>query len=89
MVDFIDKTLSAPGTPLNRATMMAIQGMENKTLTFSENSITEVSVIGEKTTTTTTTLKNDGSITVTVVGEKTVVKNISIGEDGNISEVLF
>lgn len=38
MVNFIDGTSSAKGTPLNRANMMAVQGFENSIAEYSKDS---------------------------------------------------
>lgn len=37
MVNFIDKTSDYSGTPLNRSTMMAIQGFERREIIFNED----------------------------------------------------
>ena len=83
MKDFIDKTESTSGTPLNREAFMAIQGFETKTTAFSGNRIVETNGNGE---TLTTVFNADGTITQTFVGERTIVKTITLGEV--ISEVI-
>ena len=86
MIEFIDKTSTQSGTPINRANLMAIQGFEAKTTVFNaDGSITETNNKGE---TLTTTFNSDGSITETLVGEKTLTKTTSFGDDGSISEVI-
>ena len=86
MRDFIDKTTSAGGTPLNRDNMMAIQGFDGKTVEFTEDSIVETNSKGHKLT---TTFNADGTITEKFVGEKTITKNITFNPDGSISEVVL
>lgn len=86
MKEFIDKTTEQSGTPINRATMMAVQGFEAKSVVFNDDgSITETNADGH---TKTTTFNDDGSITETFVGEKTIIKTTTFGEDGEITEVL-
>lgn len=86
MIEFIDKTSTVSGTPINRANLMAIQGFVAKTTTFnSDGSIIETNGKGE---TLTTTFNSDGSITETFVGDKTIVKTTTFNSDGSISEVL-
>lgn len=94
MIEFIDKTGEKAGTPLNRANLMAIQGMQGKTIYFGDNSIVE-SVSqplpngNNQIVTTTTAFNDDGSITITVEGEKTIVKKITFEDNGNIKETLM
>lgn len=86
MIEFIDKTSTVSGTPINRANLMAIQGFVAKTTTFnSDGSITETNSDGH---TLTTTFNSDGSITERFVGDKTIVKTTTFNSDGSISEVL-
>lgn len=74
------------GTPINRDTLMAMQGFHAKTTVFNSNgSITETNSKGE---TLTTTFNSDGSITETFVGSKTITKRTSFGSDGKITEVI-
>lgn len=86
MKDFIDKSSSNSGTPINRANMMAIQGFIAKTFTYNEDgSIVEENSEGE----TLTTIKNqDGSYTQIFVGEKTITKTTKFNADGTITEVI-
>lgn len=77
MKDFIDKTGSTSGTPLNREAFMAIQGFETKNTVFSHDKIIETNSNGEKLT---TVFNADGTITQTFVGEKTIVKTITLGK---------
>ena len=87
MKEFIDKTSERSGTPLNRATMMAVQGFEAKSVVFNEDgSITETNADGH---TKTTTFNADGSITETFVGEKTITLTTAFNGDAIISEVLI
>lgn len=87
MKEFIDKTSERSGTPLNRATMMAVQGFDAKSVVFNEDgSITETNADGH---TKTTTFNADGSITETFVGEKTITLTTKFEQKTVISEVLL
>jgi hypothetical protein len=94
MIEFIDKTAEKAGTPLNRANLMAIQGMQSKTIVFGDGEIIE-SVSqplpngNNQLVTTKTVFENDGSITITVEGEKTIVKKITFEDNGSIKETLM
>jgi hypothetical protein len=86
MIEFIDKTSTQRGTPINRANLMAIQGFAAKTTVFNDDgSITETNSKGE---TLRVVFNADGSITETFVGEKTLVKTTRFNSDGTISEVV-
>lgn len=86
MIDFIDRTSTKAGTPINRANLMAIQGFVAKTTVFNDDgSITETNGKGE---TLRIVFNADGSITETFVGEKTLVKTTRFNSDGTISEVV-
>ena len=90
MIEFIDKTSTVSGTPVNRANLMAIQGFVAKTTVFNaDGSIVETNGKGEKLTTVFTT-KADGTVTITetFVGTKTMVKTTTFNTNGNISEVI-
>lgn len=85
MIEFIDKTSTQNGTPINRANLMAIQGFVAKTTVFnSDGSITETNGKGE----TLTTRFSTNTITETFVGTKTIVKTTTFNSDGSITEVL-
>lgn len=87
MIEFIDKTTTQSGTPINRANLMAIQGFIAKTTVFNaDGSVTETNGKGE---TLTTVFNADGSITETFVGSKTIVKTTSFDDNGNITEVIL
>lgn len=74
------------GTPINRASLMAIQGFVAKTTVFnSDGSITETNGNGEKLT---IRFNTDGSITETFVGAKTIVKTTTFASDGRIIETI-
>ena len=74
------------GTPINRTSLMAVQGFIGKTTVFNDDgSITE---INDKDETLTTTFNDDGSITETFVGEKTITKTTLFNNDGTITEVI-
>lgn len=86
MIEFIDKTTSVRGTPINRANLMAIQGfIANTTVFNADGSITETNGKGE---TLTTTFNTNGTITQRFVGSKTIVKTTTFNADGSISEVI-
>ena len=86
MLEFIDKTTTQSGTPINRANLMAIQGFIAKTTVFNaDGSVVETNGKGE---TLTTVFNADGSITETFVGTKTIVKTTVFNDDGSITEVL-
>ena len=86
MIDFIDKTSEASGTPLNRKNLMAIQGFVGNSITFSPNgNIVERNSEGQ---TKTTIFNADGSITERFVGDKTITKTITFNSDGSITEVI-
>lgn len=86
MIEFIDKTTSVSGTPINRANLMAIQGFIAKTTVFNaDGSIVETNGKGEKLT---TKFNANGTITQTFVGTKTITKTTTFNADGSISEVI-
>lgn len=86
MQEFIDKTSTESGTPLNRATLMAVQGFQTVDTRFNaDGSITEINSNGH---TKTTTFNADGSITERFVAVKTITKNTTFNADGSISEVV-
>ena len=86
MIEFIDKTSTQSGTPINRANLMAIQGFVAKNTVFNaDGSITETNTKGEKLT---TVFNANGSITETFVGAKTITKTTSFNSNGSISEVI-
>jgi hypothetical protein len=88
MKDFIDKTSSQSGTPINRENLMAIQGFQAKTTSINEDGTVVVETNSEGHTLT-TTINSDGSITEVFVGEKTISKKMTFNSDGSISEVIF
>ena len=79
-------TVTTDGTPLNRATMMAIQGFEAKTtkLSSDKKSIIQTNSNGDVLT---ITFNADGTVTQTLVGEKTITLKTSFS-NGEIKEVL-
>lgn len=86
MIEFIDKTSTVSGTPINRANLMAIQGFIAKTTVFNaDGSITETNGNGE---TLTTTFNTDGSITETFVGSKTISTTTTFNDDGSIINTI-
>lgn len=85
MIEFIDKTEESSGTPINRSTMMGIQGFASGTTKFNDDgSITEVNSKGQVLT---TIFNDDGSITEVFSGEKTIRKTTYFN-DSEIREVL-
>ena len=76
MKEFIDKTPTQSGTPINRKNLMAIQGFNTKTIIFNgDGSITETNGDNE---TLTTRFNSDGTFTQTFVGKTTATKTIRI-----------
>lgn len=85
MIEFVDKSSTQAGTPINRANLMAIQGFVAKTTVFNaDGSITETNGKGE---TLTTVFKTDGSITETFKGKYTITKTTTFTDNG-VTEVL-
>lgn len=87
MIEFVDKSSENEGTPLNRVNLMAMQGFQPKTTTFSADKkiITETDVNGY---TKTTVFNDDGTIIETFRGEKTLTKTTTFNADGSITEVV-
>lgn len=86
MKEFIDETSYELGTPINRASMMAVQGYANRKVTFpNQNSVVETFANGL---TRTTTFNANGSIVEVLRGEKTITKKVTFNSDGSISEVI-
>lgn len=72
MKDFIDKTSTQKGTPINRSNLLAIQGFEAVDIVFwSNGNIVETNSDGH---TLTTTFGSDGSIKETFVGSRTITR---------------
>lgn len=87
MVDFIDKTEGADGTPINRMNLMAIQGFDYEDVEIEENNgvITITQVNGSGQTLTVEIKENEnGSMTIneTFIGEKTITKTTNINAEG-------
>lgn len=93
MIEFVDKSSTQAGTPINRANLMAIQGFVTKTTVFdTDGSITGtkgaiVETNNDKTETLTTVFKEDGSITETFKGKYTITKTTTFTDNG-VMEVL-
>lgn len=86
MQEFIDETIDKEGTPINRRTMMAVQGFSSQNTTFNDDgSVVQIDSNGY---TLTTTFNAGGSITETFMGEKTITKTTTFNSDGSISEVV-
>ena len=86
MIDFIDKTNTQSGTPLNRASMMAIQGFVGKKVEFLDTGV--IKETNDDGSFKTTIFNDDGSITIRFVGRKTITKKILFGNDDSITEVI-
>ena len=84
MKDFIDKTDTVAGTPINREAMMAVQGFIGNTVSFNGGNIIETNADGH---TKTVVFNADGSITEIFVGEKTITKTTAF-EGDTIREVI-
>ena len=85
MLEFIDKTTTQSGTPINRANLMAIQGFMAKSTVFNaDGSITETNGKNE----TLTTVFGANTITETFKGKFTITKTTTFNDDGSITEVL-
>lgn len=86
MRDFIDKTTTQSGTPINRVNLMAMQGFDGKTTKFNaDGTITETNSKGEVLT---TKFNTDGSITQTFVGTKTITKKTIFNSNGTITDTI-
>lgn len=86
MKEFVDKTTSVAGTPINRATLMAMQGFIAQTITFnSDGTITETNGSGE---TLTTKFNTNGTITETFKGTKTIVRTTTFNSNGTITQTI-
>lgn len=86
MKEFIDKTSTQNGTPINRKNLMAVQGFGDKTTVF--NSDGSITVTNSDREVLTIKFNSDGSITETLVGEKTLVKTTKFNLDGSINESI-
>ena len=75
------------GTPINRQSMMAVQGFQNKSTIFnSDGSILETDENGY---TLKTIFNSDNSVTEIFTGEKTITKKTTFNTDGSITEELI
>ena len=82
MRDFIDKTSTQSGTPINRDNLMALQGFDTLSIRIDGNEIREESdYYGTRIITI-----NDGDITEVFRGKKTIKKITTFwnDEDGNL-----
>ena len=78
MIDFFDKTTEEPGTPINRETLMGIQGFENIIIRqYPDGTISETNEWGEELVTTFEPLK----ITQVFSGGLTIRKIITLKEN--------
>ena len=83
MRDFIDKTATSLGTPINRAVMMAVQGFENATASYGNGQRIIQFGSGERL----TTIATGEYVKNTLVGEKIITKTTRI-IGGNIEEAI-
>lgn len=84
--EFVNETATSEGTPINRETMMALQGFQTNTYTFGENGEIIEQNEYEEILTTRFDEKTD-VITETFVGRFTITKTTTF-EDGIIREVI-
>lgn len=92
MIEFIDRIktntgeIVEEGTPVNRATLMGIQGFIEQTITFNnDGSITETNGLGQIKI---TTFPNESTIVETFSGTKTITKTTIFNSDGSVSETI-
>lgn len=79
MKDFIDKTDTEAGTPINRANLMAMQGFIGSTISFMpDGSIVELNSNGESI----TTAFSDNAVTETFRGQKIITKTTELVNNG-------
>ena len=92
MIEFIDKTSEQNGTPINRKTLMAMQGfVATETAPPTKNEQGEVQIIETNTETNEqliTTFKLNGKIEEKFIGKKTITNTTTFNENGSISEVI-
>jgi hypothetical protein len=86
MYDFTDKTPEKSGTPINRKSLMAVQGFIGSRIQFYEDRVIETFDNGNILT---TIFNEDGSISEVFQGEKTITKDIIFRDDGSIREVVL
>ena len=86
-VEYADDPIFA-GTPLNRVTLLALQGFSaNETVFNSDGSITETNGDND---TKVTVFNSDGSITETFTSNGiSIAKETTFNADGSISEVMI
>lgn len=87
MIDFIDKTDEQAGTPINRQNMMAIQGIQAKTITANTDGSVITCIYDNGNSLITTFDVNNAQIVETFTGEKIVTKTTS-QKNGTITEVI-
>ena len=89
IIEFSPDEIIDEGTPINRITMMAVQGFCDKQTVFNDDgSITETNNDGDIKL---TTFNDDGSITETIIATNgvTISKMTIFNPDGSISESLL
>lgn len=90
MKEFIDKTSTQNGTPINRASLMAMQGfIGSQTVSYiDEDGYETIKETNEKGEILITRKDEDGNYEQIFVGEKTITKYISLFEDGTVREEI-
>lgn len=84
MIEFIDKTSEQDGTDINRFAMMAVQGFDNQTITYSQGKQIITNSLGQ----TLTSYIDGNSVIGIFVGEKTIKKTTTFNDNGTVTEVL-
>lgn len=92
MREFIDKTETQNGTPLNRDYLMAVQGMDSQVVTVSAGVESGVDFVVEEYNTKTkqtltTKFYSSGKIEEIFVGEKTIKKTTTYFNYGNLQDI--
>ena len=82
MIEFIDKTSEQNGTPINRETLMAMQGYQNESIEFGNTIIKR----NDKDEIEEITFGNN-QIIKKFIGEKTITQTITFTENGYTKEL--
>lgn len=90
MKEFIDETSTVDGTPINRASLMAMQGfIGSQTVSYiDEDGYETIKETNEKGEILITRKDEDGNYEQIFVGEKTITKYIALFEDGTVREEI-
>ena len=88
----LNDSAEVEGTPINRKTLMAMQGfVATKTYPTTKNKLGGEQIIQINTETNEqliTTFKSNGQIEEKFIGEKTIIKTTTFNADGSITEVI-